>query len=247
MVIMLRGQNSKTVIERVKQALDGIRRSLPQGVSIVPFYDQSVVIDGTIRTVRYNLLQGGALVVAILFLFLGNLARGADCCGGDSAVHAGRVPGNAVVRHHRQSDEPGSDRLRRDRQWRGDHDRKPCVAPACAPEPPPAVDQGPESGPGALGGAPGFPAHPDGHRHHHRRLRSDPEFAGARRPHVSSHGRYRVRGAAGVAAAYPGGGAGGFPPVAGTQHQKSQRALYGPRAAGLRAHREPACWITGCL
>ena len=73
MVIMLRGQNSKTVIERVKQALDKIRRSLPQGVSIVPFYDQSVVIDGTIRTVRYNLLQGGALVVAILFLFLGNL------------------------------------------------------------------------------------------------------------------------------------------------------------------------------
>ena len=73
MVIMLRGQNSKTVIERVKQALDGIRRSLPEGVSIVPFYDQSVVIDGTIRTVRYNLLQGGALVVAILFLFLGNL------------------------------------------------------------------------------------------------------------------------------------------------------------------------------
>ncbi len=73
MVIMLKGQNSKTVIERVKRALDGIHRSLPEGVRIVPFYDQSVVIDGTIRTVRYNLLQGGALVVAILFLFLGNL------------------------------------------------------------------------------------------------------------------------------------------------------------------------------
>ena len=71
-VIMLRGQNSKTVIERVKEALEGVRRSLPEGVDIVPFYDQSVVIDGTIRTVRNNLLQGGALVVAILFLFLGN-------------------------------------------------------------------------------------------------------------------------------------------------------------------------------
>ena len=71
-VIMLRGQNSKTVIERVKEALVEIRRSLPEGVNIVPFYDQSVVIDGTIRTVRNNLLQGGALVVAILFLFLGN-------------------------------------------------------------------------------------------------------------------------------------------------------------------------------
>ena len=72
MVIMLRGQNSKTVIERVKTTLEGIRRSLPEGVKIVPFYDQSVVIDGTIRTVRDNLLLGGALVVAILFLFLGN-------------------------------------------------------------------------------------------------------------------------------------------------------------------------------
>ncbi|MDE2927208.1 MAG: CusA/CzcA family heavy metal efflux RND transporter, partial [Acidobacteriota bacterium] len=71
-VIMLRGQNSKTVIERVKEALEGVRRSLPEGVNIVPFYDQSVVIDGTIGTVRQNLILGGALVVAILFLFLGN-------------------------------------------------------------------------------------------------------------------------------------------------------------------------------
>jgi cobalt-zinc-cadmium resistance protein CzcA len=73
MVIMLKGQNSKTVIERVKQALEGIRRSLPEGVHVVPFYDQSEVIDGTIRTVRNNLLEGGALVLVILFLFLGNV------------------------------------------------------------------------------------------------------------------------------------------------------------------------------
>jgi cobalt-zinc-cadmium resistance protein CzcA len=73
MVIMLKGQNSKTVIERVKVAIEGIRRSLPEGVRIVPFYDQSEVIDGTIRTVRNNLLEGGALVLAILFLFLGNV------------------------------------------------------------------------------------------------------------------------------------------------------------------------------
>jgi cobalt-zinc-cadmium resistance protein CzcA len=72
MVIMLKGQNSKTVIERVKQALQRIRSSLPEGVRIVPFYDQSEVIDGTIRTVRNNLLEGGALVLVILFLFLGN-------------------------------------------------------------------------------------------------------------------------------------------------------------------------------
>ncbi len=72
MVIMLKGQNSKTVIERVKSALERIRTSLPEGVRIVPFYDQSEVIDGTIRTVRDNLLEGGALVVAVLVLFLGD-------------------------------------------------------------------------------------------------------------------------------------------------------------------------------
>ena len=73
MVIMLKGQNSKTVIERIKESLAQIRRSLPEGVSIVPFYDQSEVIDGTIRTVRDNLLKGGALVIVVLFLFLGNV------------------------------------------------------------------------------------------------------------------------------------------------------------------------------
>ena len=72
-VIMLKGQNSKSTIERVKQALEGIRRSLPEGVRILPFYDQSEVIDGTIRTVRNNLIQGGALVIAVLLLFLGNV------------------------------------------------------------------------------------------------------------------------------------------------------------------------------
>ena len=70
MVIMLKGQNSKTVIERVKRTLENMRASLPEGVRIDPFYDQSEVIDGTIQTVRDNLLKGGALVAVVLFLFL---------------------------------------------------------------------------------------------------------------------------------------------------------------------------------
>ena len=57
MVIMLKGQNSKTVIERVKLALENMRASLPEGVWVEPFYDQSEVIDGTIRTVRDNVTQ----------------------------------------------------------------------------------------------------------------------------------------------------------------------------------------------
>jgi len=71
MAIMLKGENGKKVIERVKAKLASMR--LPQGVRIVPFYDQSKVIDGTIRTVTRALLEGGLLVVFVLLLFLGNV------------------------------------------------------------------------------------------------------------------------------------------------------------------------------
>jgi cobalt-zinc-cadmium resistance protein CzcA len=70
MVIMLKGENGKRVIERVKRRLREI--TLPPGVELIGFYDQSEVIDRTIRTVRNNLLEGGALVVAVLLVFLGN-------------------------------------------------------------------------------------------------------------------------------------------------------------------------------
>lgn len=71
MAIMLKGENGKRVIERVKAKLASLR--LPEGVRVVPFYDQSTVIDGTIRTVSRALLEGGALVIVVLFLFLGNV------------------------------------------------------------------------------------------------------------------------------------------------------------------------------
>ncbi len=71
MVIMLKGENGKRVIERVKEKVAALR--LPDGVRLTPFYDQSTVIDSTIATVRKNLLEGGALVVLVLLLFLGHL------------------------------------------------------------------------------------------------------------------------------------------------------------------------------
>ena len=70
MAIMLKGENGLRVIDRVKERLSRIR--LPEGVKIVPFYDQSEVINGTIRTVSRNLLEAGVLVVVVLIAFLGN-------------------------------------------------------------------------------------------------------------------------------------------------------------------------------
>ncbi len=71
MAIMLKGENGKQVIERVKAKFATLR--LPEGVRVNPFYDQSDVIDGTISTVRNALLEGGALILIVLFLFLRNI------------------------------------------------------------------------------------------------------------------------------------------------------------------------------
>ena len=70
MVIMLKGGNGKQVIELVKEKIAQMR--LPEGVRILPFYDQSSVIDGTIHTVEKNLFEGFLLVTVVLLLFLGN-------------------------------------------------------------------------------------------------------------------------------------------------------------------------------
>jgi cobalt-zinc-cadmium resistance protein CzcA len=71
MVIMLKSENGKRVIQAIKQQIAEMH--LPPGVKINPFYDQSSVIDGTIQTVKKNLFEGFLLVTVVLFLFLGNV------------------------------------------------------------------------------------------------------------------------------------------------------------------------------
>ena len=72
-VMMLRGENSREVVKRVRQRVEVINGSLPAGVRVIPYYDQTDLVQGTLRTVRTNLLEGGLLVVVILLLFLGNV------------------------------------------------------------------------------------------------------------------------------------------------------------------------------
>ncbi len=77
MVIMLRGENSKQVVDRVKAALPVIQASLPEGVRLSPFYDRTDLLQSCVATVRNALLVGGLFVVLVLFLFLGNLRMAA--------------------------------------------------------------------------------------------------------------------------------------------------------------------------
>jgi cobalt-zinc-cadmium resistance protein CzcA len=75
-VMMLMGSNARTVIDAVQAKLAQLHDSLPEGTRIEPFYDRSQLVDRTIRTVITNLVEGAALVVLILVVFLGDLRAG---------------------------------------------------------------------------------------------------------------------------------------------------------------------------
>ncbi len=72
-VMMLMGENSRSVAQRVAEKLDVVNDSLPEGVIALPVYDRTSLVDRTIATVEKNLLEGALLVIVILFLLLGNI------------------------------------------------------------------------------------------------------------------------------------------------------------------------------
>jgi cobalt-zinc-cadmium resistance protein CzcA len=70
---MTMGQNSRNVTSALKARLEEIRSTLPSDVEIEVVYDRTELVEFVIDTVRRNLFEGGLLVIAILFAFLGNL------------------------------------------------------------------------------------------------------------------------------------------------------------------------------
>ena len=75
-VMMLMGENSRVVAERVRDELEEIKKSLPPGVEVSTYYDRTELVAKTIRTVETNLVEGGILVVAVLLVMLGNWRGG---------------------------------------------------------------------------------------------------------------------------------------------------------------------------
>lgn len=70
---LLMGENSRTVSQAVDKRMQEIRKTLPAGIRVESVYDRTVLVDKAITTVKKNLLEGAILVMAVLFLFLGNL------------------------------------------------------------------------------------------------------------------------------------------------------------------------------
>ncbi|MFC5411464.1 CusA/CzcA family heavy metal efflux RND transporter [Larkinella bovis] len=76
LVLMLKGENANEVIGRVKNRMEQIRRTLPEGVDIHAFLDRSELVGRAINTVTRNLIEGALIVIFVLVLFLGNWRAG---------------------------------------------------------------------------------------------------------------------------------------------------------------------------
>src|SRR5216110_222948 len=70
--MLLAGENSREVAERMKARLAEIEEKLPDNIQLQAQYDRSILINKTIHTVRNNLFEGAVLVIAVLFALLGN-------------------------------------------------------------------------------------------------------------------------------------------------------------------------------
>jgi len=73
---MLMGENSHEVTRALKEKMEEIKTTLPSGVVVETVYDRTELVDHVIETVQKNLFEGGLFVIAILFMFLGNLRAG---------------------------------------------------------------------------------------------------------------------------------------------------------------------------
>lgn len=72
-VLKLFGENTSEVIERLYEKVENVQASLPEGVSLIPYYEQAELVEQATWTVKKALLQGAALVLLTLFVFLGNV------------------------------------------------------------------------------------------------------------------------------------------------------------------------------
>src|SRR6267154_1317578 len=75
-VLMLKGANSSVVIKHVKERIEQIKETLPEGVEIEPYLDRTKLVNNAISTVTKNLAEGALIVILVLVLMLGNFRAG---------------------------------------------------------------------------------------------------------------------------------------------------------------------------
>ncbi|TDE50079.1 efflux RND transporter permease subunit [Flavobacterium sp. GT3P67] len=76
LALMLKGENSSAVVNRINEKMIQINKTLPEGVVAEAFIDRGKLVNSAIGTVTKNLLEGALIVIFVLILFLGNLRAG---------------------------------------------------------------------------------------------------------------------------------------------------------------------------
>lgn len=71
-IIMLRGANTREVVQNVRAKLMEIQAQLPANIELVPLYDRGELVSQTVGAIEHNLITGACLVIVVLFVFLGN-------------------------------------------------------------------------------------------------------------------------------------------------------------------------------
>lgn len=72
-VMLIKGGNSRDVVEKVKGKVKDVNKALPEGVKIVPFYDRAELVKRVLSTLSKALSEGALFVILVLFIFLGNV------------------------------------------------------------------------------------------------------------------------------------------------------------------------------
>ncbi|GIV07432.1 MAG: hypothetical protein KatS3mg017_0634 [Fimbriimonadales bacterium] len=135
--LLLIGENGRVVVQRVKDKLLAIEKSLPAGTKLIPHLDRSKLVNGTLRTVMRNLTEGGLLVIVLLFLFLLQLRAGLIVSSMIPLSMLFAVLGMRLFDVSANSDEFGRHRLRlacgRRGDYRGEHGASPLGSrPRCS-------------------------------------------------------------------------------------------------------------------
>ena len=99
LVIQLYGTNASTVIERVEAKLKEVQKALPEGIKIVPYYQQRELVQSSVHTVRNALIQGIALVALVLLAFMGGIRPSIVVAPGYSLLGSVRHAGHGLLRH----------------------------------------------------------------------------------------------------------------------------------------------------
>ncbi|MBI2395533.1 MAG: efflux RND transporter permease subunit [Deltaproteobacteria bacterium] len=76
MIQLVAGGNAHEATERIRTRLDEVKRRLPAGIAVEPFYDRAHLVDRVLSTVKRSLLEGGLIVIVVLLVFLGDVAAG---------------------------------------------------------------------------------------------------------------------------------------------------------------------------